>query len=131
MKIKYKMIGLFILSIFISVIIFLLTTYGLLNKGYFSGITPEIMKQVSQEVVSSINEKQESSKQQIEEILKEANKTYKHMCFAIVLESNQVIDGGEDIGIESINQLITYLSQNEQYESSIWVSAESIQFKGE
>ena len=131
MKIKYKMIGLFILSIFISVIIFLLTTYGLLNKGYFSGITPEIMKQVSQEVVSSINEKQESSKQQIEEILKEANKTYKHMCFAIVLESNQVIDGGEDIGIESINELITCLSQNEQYESSIWVSTESIQFKGE
>lgn len=125
------MIGLFILSIFISVIIFLLTTYGLLNKGYFSGITPEIMKQVSQEVVSSINEKQESSKQQIEEILKEANKTYKHMCFAIVLESNQVIDGGEDIGIESINELITCLSQNEQYESSIWVSTESIQFKGE
>lgn len=131
MKIKYKTIGLFILSIFISVIIFLLTTYGLLNKGYFSGITPEIMKQVSQEVVTSINEKQESSKQQIEEILKEANKTYKHMCFAIVLESNQVIDGGEDIGIESINELITCLSQNEQYESSIWVSIESIQFKGE
>ena len=54
MKIKHKIVAVFILSVFISVIVFAGTFYNLLDKGYLSGITPEEMRQASENVVNLI-----------------------------------------------------------------------------
>ena len=68
MKIKYKIIAVFILSILISVIVFLAITYGLLNEGYFSGLTSEDMNEAIEQVVEDIKMKSNLSQEEIEDL---------------------------------------------------------------
>jgi len=127
MKIKYKMIGLFILSIFISVIIFSLATYGILNKGYLSGLTPQAMKGALEEVAQSLDKTANRVEEnEIKKLLEEGQKKYKNIRFVILMESDRAISVGQDIDIESVEELITCLSQNGQYDTNRWVIASKI-----
>ena len=126
MKIKYKIIGLFILSIIISVLVFSVTFYQLLDHGYLAGVTPDKMLITSEKVASSIEEEHDTA---YINILNEVNSTYAPMMFAILLEDHKVIEGEKAVGIESEAELIEHLSRNDQYDTDIWVAARPIQLQ--
>jgi len=128
MKIKYKVMILFIFSIFISVIVFLLTAYVLLNKGYWSGITPEDIDSATRKIISEMNQNNDSVAQ-AEEILGKALQQHEAIQFSIRLDNGKCI--GADSHIASTEQLVMALSHNTQYNAQQWVSAYPITIEGE
>lgn len=128
MKIKHKIVAVFILSVFISVIVFAGTFYNLLDKGYLSGITPEEMRQASENVANLI-ESNDITRQEIEEKLEKINQPNKVIKFCVLLEDDGLI--GISKSINSMQTLVTHLSQNEQYNTSTWVVARPIQINNQ
>lgn len=125
------MIGLFMISIFISVLLFLMITYGLLNKGPLAGITSEDIREATTNIAIELEENPEIKRDEIIQILQSANENYPNMCFTILLESNEIIEGDKGIGIDSIKGLIKALSQKEQYQCDIWVESKEILLEGQ
>lgn len=119
------------ISIFISVILFLMITYGLLNKGPLAGITPEDMREAITNIAIELEEHPEIKKDEMIQILQSANEKYPNMYFTILLESNEIIEGDKSIGIDSIKELIKVLSQKEQYQCNIWVESTEILLEGQ
>lgn len=126
MKIKHKIVGLFILAVFISVIVFSATFYNLMNKGYLAGITPSEMRNANEEVAYDIemNNKQEV----LEQILNNANKQYPKMRFSFLMDSEKLI-GTSLSHIDSFNKLVEHLSGNEKFEEPTWVIASRVEIE--
>lgn len=134
MKIKYKIIAVFILSILISVIVFLAITYGLLNEGYFSGLTSEDMNEAIEQVVEDIKMKSNLSQEEIEDILEKAHQEYPLMHFEILKDEEmdrQIIKEVKNTAKISIQELIVALSNNGEYQSTQWVVARPIMINEE
>lgn len=143
MKIKHKVVTVFILSIFISVIVFSVTVYALLNKGYFSGLSPREMNQVLEEMTESLKKEKLFSKESanakeameslecLKEFLSSEEVAHSGMEFEILMEDGTCIMGQEKRKISSIEELVEALSQNENYGVSQWVAAKKIEFNGQ
>ena len=129
MKIKHKIGALFILSIFISVLVFAATFYNLINKGYLSGITPDEMRQANEKTASLIETSNKSTKEELATLLNTINGQNKTMRFSILLEGNEVI--GDTQSIDSLETLVTHLSQNEEYDVGTWIVARPIQLSNQ
>lgn len=130
MKIKYKIIGLFVLSIIISVLVFSITFYYLLDKGYLAGVSPDKMLGANEQVAAQIDNKQ-LEKQEIIDAIEKANRAYPNMRFSVLLDSDEVIEGCKHVGIASVGEMIEQLASNDQYDRNTWMVAKSIIISGE
>lgn len=96
MKIKTKLEGLFLLSISLSVILFLFSTYYILHYGYFSGVTESDMKNALSDSASQLEliSNQTMEQSTLLQKLNELNSSYNKMEFALLTKQGWIAEEG-------------------------------------
>lgn len=108
MKMKTKLVLVFLLSISMSVIIFMFSIYYILQSGYFSGVTENKMQNALESVKQQMCKYRGAdwSHENISKELIEAEDVYQNMNFAILSSENEWMAVSKVPVIESVDELL-------------------------
>ncbi|RDU22234.1 sensor histidine kinase [Anaerosacchariphilus polymeriproducens] len=132
MKLKTKISIVFLLSISMSVIIFMFSVYYILHSGYFSGVTENEMQNALHTVKQQLyqEEKTDWTKDNIKRELMEAENNFFNMRFAVLSAKNEWISVSRIPTIGSVSELLDSFEQKNQDTSQYRVIGSGFEMNG-
>lgn len=101
MRLKSKVLVLFLSAITLSMFLFLLFCYDVLHNGYYSGINENQMKQVLYEAEDELQQIDEADHTAVKQCIKRIEEKHADMYLA-------VIENGEWMSLEDLPQVASY-----------------------
>ncbi|MCX8129515.1 MAG: HAMP domain-containing histidine kinase [Clostridia bacterium] len=131
MKLRSKIIVVFIISIIISVIVFIFVTAYLLSHGLWSGFTQYDMNKAVREVEKEIISADSIDKSKVSPIFKQKEKKYEGMIFELLSKDMEIIYSTN--GIErkfTTGRLLEALSYHGSWDQKEWLAAREVTLMG-
>lgn len=121
MSIRFKLIAIYIFSIITSVVVFMLSTYYLLNIGYYSGITKKDMKNVAQKIAN------ENTLDSIAATLTYYKERYPKMEFELFISNEEYYATTSKPFVTTYMELVDSLEGDNEYSKEHVVIAKSLE----
>lgn len=137
MSIKVKLVAIYVFSIVTSVLVFMVSTYYLLNSGYYSGITEADMNAVAKGIQERLVEEVPGSLEDVEEknvltrILKENKQEHPKMSFELYVDEHTVYTTEDKPFLENHSEIVECLSKKGTYAKKHLVTATVTQLDGQ
>lgn len=127
MRLRTKIFTIFILSIIISVIIFIFINWYLINNGWWAGINTNDMERVANGAASQVQKLNSFNYLKIKSILNEWKEKYNGIELELLSERMKLVyTTASNQQIETMSELMESLSKHGEFSQTRWIVAREI-----